>query len=277
MAVQTEKNPVVSTQNVAEANVGTEHLKYVALRSYVGQKISVSGTPKLDEETVAQYLPMVHKIARRVATYIRPPLSFEDLISAGFVGLVKACRDYDSSHKAEFKTYAYIKIKGAILDEMRSLSLLPVNLNRRIRDAFRLYRKIQEQRGTAPTDEELAEKLGITVDEVYELFESARAQHFISLDGLTEDQSASGDFLLADNTDTPDKQIEQAELIDKLTQAIQQLTQRQRQIILLYYQQHLTMKQIAEVLKITESRISQLHASAIFNLSAKLRQWKDDG
>jgi RNA polymerase sigma factor for flagellar operon FliA len=277
VAVQTEKNPVVSTQNVAEANVGTEHLKYVALRSYVGQKISVSGTPKLDEETVAQYLPMVHKIARRVATYIRPPLSFEDLISAGFVGLVKACRDYDSSHKAEFKTYAYIKIKGAILDEMRSLSLLPVNLNRRIRDAFRLYRKIQEQRGTAPTDEELAEKLGITVDEVYELFESARAQHFISLDGLTEDQSASGDFLLADNTDTPDKQIEQAELIDKLTQAIQQLTQRQRQIILLYYQQHLTMKQIAEVLKITESRISQLHASAIFNLSAKLRQWKDDG
>ncbi len=277
MAVQTEKNPVVSTQNVAEANVGTEHLKYVALRSYVGQKISVSGTPKIDEETVAQYLPMVHKIARRVATYIRPPLSFEDLISAGFVGLVKACRDYDSSHKAEFKTYAYIKIKGAILDEMRSLSLLPVNLNRRIRDAFRLYRKIQEQRGTAPTDEELAEKLGITVDEVYELFESARAQHFISLDGLAEDQSASGDFLLADNTDTPDKQLEQAELIDKLTQAIQQLTQRQRQIILLYYQQHLTMKQIADVLKITESRISQLHASAIFNLSAKLRQWKDDG
>jgi RNA polymerase sigma factor for flagellar operon FliA len=254
----------------------TEHLKAVALRTYSGQKGSASGSSWLDEEKIVQFLPMVHKIARRVATYLKLPLSFEDLVSAGAVGLVKAARDFDPSRQTKFKTYAYIRIKGAILDELRSLSLLPANLNKQVRNAYKLCRKITEQKGIAPTDEELAEKLGITVDEVYELFESARAQHFISLDGFTEEQSGVVNFLEDADTIAPDKQLEQAELIDKLSEAIQELDVRRRQIILLYYKQHLTMKQIAELLKITESRVSQLHASVIFTLSVKLRLWRDD-
>ncbi len=265
-----------------EIEDGTEHLKAVAARTYSGQK-RPAVSPKtgwlLDDEQIAQLLPMVHKIAHRAAVYIKPPLSFEDLVSAGTVGLVRAARDFDASHEAEFKTYAYIRIKGAILDELRSSSLLPVNVNKQVRNARQLYQKITDQTGTAPTDDELAEKLGITVDEVYELFENARIQHFVSIDGLMDDGYTPSGFLSARNgrdTATPDKQMEQAELIDELSQAIQQLGQRRRQIILLYYQQHLTMKQIADLFKITESRVSQLHASALFSLSVKLRQWKDD-
>ena len=107
-------------------------------------------------------------------------------------------------------------------------------------------------------------------------FENARAQHFISIDGFGEDYLQLANFLEATGTTKPDEKLERVELIDKLTEAIRKLDQRQRQIILLYYQQHLTMKQIAEVLKITEPRVSQLHASALFNLYVKLRQW-DDG
>jgi RNA polymerase sigma factor for flagellar operon FliA len=140
---------------------------------------------------------------------------------------------------------------------------------------MQVSRQITEQTGAAPSDAELAEKLGITIDKLYKTFESARAKHFVSIDACGEEFPALGDVLAAPDTITPDKQLEQAELVDRLTQAIQQLDERRRQVILLYYQQHLTMKQIAQVLKLTESRISQLHASALFSLFAKLRQWKD--
>jgi RNA polymerase sigma factor for flagellar operon FliA len=237
---------------------GQEHLKAVALRTYSGQKCQV-----LDKEQIIQLLPMVRKIAQRAVTYLRPPLSFEDLVSAGTIGLLKAARDYDASHHAEFKTYAYIRVKGAILDELRGLSLLS--------------RKITEQTGRAPADEQLAEKLEIPVEELYELFENARVQHFISIDHNGQERPALRDFLPAIGTVTPDNQIQQDELIAKLTEAIQQLEPSRRQIILFYYQHDLTMKQIAEIMNITESRVSQLHASALFNLSVRLRQWKDGG
>lgn len=273
MTVKTENiapsyHPAGAGQQLVED--GPEHLKAVALRTYAGQK-----SQSLQDERIAQFLPMVRKIAHRAVTYLKPPLSFDDLVSAGTIGLVKAARDFDSSHQAEFTTYAYIRVKGAILDELRRSSLLPANLTRQIRNVLELSRKITEQTGTPPADDELAEKLGIPIDEVYELFENARAQHFVSIDGLKDDQPGLGEFLAVANTAAPDEQLERAELVDTLRAAIQKLDQRRRQIILLYYQQHLTMKQIGQVLKITESRVSQLHASALFNLSVELRQWKD--
>ncbi|HIJ52534.1 MAG TPA: FliA/WhiG family RNA polymerase sigma factor [Planctomycetes bacterium] len=247
-----------------------KHLNTIALRAYSGQK-----TQALRNDRIAEFLPMVRKIVHKVVVYMKPPLSFEDLVSAGAVGLVKAARDFDPSRNTEFKTYAYTKVKGAVLDELRGSSLLPANLNKQIRNAMQLAQKITEQTGAAPTDDQLAEELGITVDKLYETFESARARHFVSIDGSGEDTPALGDLLTAENTATPVQQVEQAELIDKLAEAIQQLPVRQRQIVLLYYQRHLTMKQIAEVFEITEPRVSQLHASALFNLSVELRQWND--
>lgn len=248
------------------------HRNAAALRAYSGQK-----TQSVKNEQIAEFLPMVRKIVYKVVTYLKPPLSFEDLVSAGTVGLVKAARDFDSSYNTEFKTYAYTKIKGAILDELRGWSFVPPNLNKQIRSAMQLAREITQQTGTAPTDDELAEKLGVTVDKLYETLGSARARHFVSIDTCEEDTPTLGGLLTAANTTTPAQQLERDELIEKLTEAIQQLTKRQQQIILLYYQQHLTMKQIAEVFDISEPRISQLHASALFNLSVKLKEWKDGG
>jgi RNA polymerase sigma factor for flagellar operon FliA len=252
---------------------GRRHLNSVALRAYSGQ--NKSGKHAIKDEQITELLPMVHKIVRKVVTYLRPPLSFEDMVSAGAVGLVKASRDYDPSHHTEFKTYAYIRIKGAVIDELRGSSLLPANLNKRIQQARQLSRKILEQTGVTPTDAELAEKLGITIDELLETFESARAQYFVSLDDFKEDSPALGNLLAEAHTNAPDEQIEKTELIEKLVDEIRKLPKRQRQLILLYYQQHLTMKQIAEVFEVTESRVSQMHASVIFNLSVKLRRWND--
>ena len=243
-----------------------EHLRTVARRTYAGQK-----RQPLSDEQIARYLPMVHKIVRRTVTYLKPPLSYEDLVSAGTVGLVKAARDYDPSGQAEFITYAYIRIKGAILDELRGWSFVPANIGRQIHRAMQLSMEITEQTGTVPTDAELAEKLEIPVDKLYKIFENARARHFVSIGSSEDDGSGLSNLLTAADTTTPAQQLEKGELIERLTEAIQQLDKRQRQILLLYYQQQLTMKQIAEVFEITEPRVSQLHAGALFNLSVKLR------
>ncbi len=263
------------TKNTPLEHLGEESPKYLtaaAKQAYDNQKEEF-----IDSEQITQFLPMVHRIVRRVVTYLKPSLSYEDLVSAGTVGLVKAARDYDPSHQAKFKTYAYIRIRGAVLDELRNWSFGSANVNKQIREAMQFSLEITKQKGTLPSDEELAGKLEISVDKLYQMFENARAKHFVSIDSSRENSLPLSSSLAAVNTTTPHQQLEQKELIDKLTEAIRQLNERQRQIILLYYQQQLTMKQIAEVFHITEPRVSQLHASALFNLSVKLRQWKDGG
>ena len=148
-----------------------------AMRAYSDQK-----KQSVENEQITEFLPMIPKIVQRVITYLKPPLSFEDLVSAGTVGLVKAAHDYDPSHQAEFKTYAYIRVKGAILDELRGWSFVPADVNTQVRNALELSRKITGQTGAPPSDAELAEKLGITIDKLYETFETALNQHFISIE-----------------------------------------------------------------------------------------------
>ena len=248
------------------------HLKAVAARTYRGHKSHC-----ISDEEIVKLLPMVRKIARRAVSYLRPPLSLDDLVSAGTIGLLKAARDFDASHQAEFKTYAYIRIKGAVLDELRRASLLPSSVNKQVRQAQEISRKIAEEIGSVPTDEELARRLNVPIEDVYELFENARAQHFVSIDGFADEQPALGEVLAAADAAAPESRLERAELLEKLTEAMQELDQRRLQVIVLYYHQQLTMKQIASLLDITESRVSQLHASALFSLSVKLEQWKDGG
>ncbi len=267
--MSTETNSLTKQQQEGKKNARQGHFK-AARRAYAGQNKKL-----LNEEQIAQFLPLVHKIAQRAVGYLRPPLTYEDLVSAGTVGLVKAARDYDPSFNAEFQTYAYIRIKGAILDELRGWAFIPPTVNKQIRRAMDMSVEITKQTGTPPTDNDLAEKLGLTVNQLYETLENARVRQFLSLDGSGENMPALANILAAPETKTPDQQFEHAELIDRLAQAIQQLDQRQRQLILLYYQQHLTMKQIAELFSITEPRVSQLHASALFNLSVHLRQLDD--
>lgn len=249
-----------------------DHLKAVALRAYSGHKHRA-----ITDDAIVELLPMVHKIVHRTIRYLRPPLSFDDLVSAGTVGLLKAARDFDASHQAEFKTYAYIRIKGAVLDELRRASLLPSGVNRQVRQMLQLSQDIVQQTGSTPTDEELAKRLDISVDEVYALFENARAQHFVSIDGATEEEPALGQILASADSSGPGNRLEKAEMLEKLTEAMQQLDPRRLQIIVLYYHQHLTMKQIADLLEITESRVSQLHAGTLVNLAAMLGEYDDGG
>jgi len=262
------KETTVKTEKIDSALLGDSrrHLKKTAKKAYLSQKKGIS------DEQIVQLLPLVNRIAQRIRSYLKPPLSFEDLVSAGTVGLVKAARDYDPSFQTEFKTYAFTRIKGAILDELRNLSLLPSNVNAMVRTTTNLARKIYTDTGVQPTDTELAEKLGISVEKLYEIFENARAQHFLSIEGLADSPPFLGKFLAPAAASSPDGNIELAELVDKLAHAVKNLSEKQRKVIILYYHQQLTMKQIAEALEISEPRVSQIHASALFRLSVMLEK-----
>lgn len=247
------------------------HLQTAAKQAY-----SQQCPDHIDDQQITALLPMVHKIVQRVVSYIKPPLSYEDLVSAGTVGLVKAAQDFDPSNQAQFNTYAYIRIRGAVLDELRNFSFVPANVDKQIKQTYQCSNEIAKHKGSLPTDEELAAKLKISIVKLRQTFESARAKQFVSIDNSDDNVPSIKSFLVAANTSTPDKQLEKSELIDKLADAITSLNEKQRKVIILYYKQGLTMKQIAELFNITEPRVSQLHAGALFNLSVKLRQWKND-
>ncbi len=262
----TIKNDSLLTKDSSSAH--TQCLKTTARKAYNDQK-----KPLIKDAQITELLPMVHKIAQRVISYIKPPLTYEDMISAGTLGLIKAAKDFDPSQQAEFKTYAYIRIKGAILDEMRKWSFVPTHVNKQIQKVHRTAEKLTEENGNSPNDEQIAEKMGITIDQLFEIYKNNRTRNFLSLDAFNEEDSNFANIISKPNTNRPEQKIEKEELIRKVTEAIEQLNEKERQVIILYYKQELTMKEIAKVFDITEPRVSQLHAEAIFKLSNKMRQW----
>jgi len=246
----------------------TRHLAGQVRRAYAAE-----AKEKNDEDLILRYLPLVHRIVSQVVSYLKPPLSREDLVSAGTIGLIKAAHDFDPTKDAEFKTYAFIRIRGAIIDEMRQWSFAPPATVRQYDRAQEITEQILEETGLPPTDEQLAEKLEISVEKLYRMFETIRARHFLSIHGLSDEAPALGPCLAAHNGEQPFDRLEQEELIEQLSKAIHELPEKQRRIIVLYYHKELTMKQTAQVLEITESRVSQLHATALYRLAAVLKRW----
>ena len=249
----------------------SHHLKEAALKAYGPQIKQVR-----EDELILEFLPMVHKIVQQVVSYLQPPLSREDLVSAGTIGLVKAARDFDPTKDAEFKTYAYIRVRGAVIDELRGWSFTPVALKKQFAQAQEVLRQMtEEDDNKTPSDEALAERLGVPLEKMYRMFETARARHFLSLHGMNDEAPSLGSMLSCPDTADPGEGLERAELLEALTRAVSGLDERQRRIIVLYYNKELTMKQVASILEITESRVSQLHASALFRLSVKLKRWSE--
>jgi len=224
----------------------------------------------VEDKWILGHLPLVRHIGRKVtgAAAIREDL--DDLISAGTVGLVKAARAFDPSREVNFKTYAYIRVRGAVIDELRRRSFLPAGVHKQIRELREAYGRHMAETGKPPTDEELAKALEISVDRLYHMLEEARRRNFLSIHGLSDDEATLGSLPLSDGQPSPDQQAERRELLENMTKAISELSKRDRLVVLLYYDRDLTMKEAARVLGVTESRFSQLHASAIFKLSMKM-------
>ncbi|MCY2932040.1 MAG: FliA/WhiG family RNA polymerase sigma factor [Planctomycetota bacterium] len=249
--------------------LGLKHHRTALGRATAAYRQHQAGTP--EEGLILDNLPLVWHIVRKFSPHVSRTVDEDDLVSVGTIGLVKAARTYDPAKHAEFRTYAYILIRGAIVDELRKNTFVPTGVIHQVRAIEAAYHRFTGVHGRPPDDEELAAELGVALEQLYRSLKEARRQHFLSIHGLSEEGPVLAPLVPADDSPSPLAEASRREMAEKLAVAIAELSARDRQIVLLYYEQELTMKEIAAVLEITESRVSQLHASAVFKLAMRLR------
>lgn len=225
------------------------------------------------EALIQEFLPVIKYMAMRLAMRISSGLNVEDLMSAGMIGLLDALSKFDPSREIKFRTYAEFRIRGAMLDEIRAMDWIPRSLRERIGKIQHAVNEWTKRQGRPPTEEELAEAVGMKVQEVDETLLQAKGAFVLSLDDLgsnDEDAHPILDALADRDQPTPLEALVSKDARHALVEAIERLPERQRLVLTLYYFEELTMKEIGVVLHVTESRICQLHAQSMIRLKALL-------
>ena len=249
------------------------NVKAVELRE-LWQRYKEDGDERARERLVVAYSPLVKFIAGRMASGLPSHVEESDLISYGLLGLIGAIERFDLEREIKFETFAVARVKGAIIDELRSLDWVPRSVRARARDVEKANAELEAQLQRAPTDEEMAAKLHIGVDEFNDALLEIANSSVLALDDLWSfaDPEGSGgaisviDTIHDPNAVDPETEAQASELKDRLADAIESLPERERLVVALYYYENLTLCEIGEVLGVTESRVSQLHTKAVLAL-----------
>ena len=231
---------------------------------------------QLRDRLILTYAPLVKFVAGRLGSGLPAHVDEGDLVSYGLLGLIGAIERYDPDRDVKFETYAIARIKGSIIDELRAMDWVPRSVRARARDIERAIGELEAQSGRVPNEEEIAAKLGVSQDELDEnLLEISRSS-IAALDELWTISSTGGDQVALidtiEDTQGPEPQaaLAQTEMREALGEAIARLPEREKLVVTLYYYEELTLREIGEVLGVTESRVSQLHTKAILRLKARL-------
>ena len=251
------------------------NVKAVELRE-LWRRYKVDGDDKARERLVVAYSPLVKFIAGRMASGLPSHVEESDLISYGLLGLIGAIERFDTEREIKFETFAVARIKGAIIDELRSLDWVPRSVRARARQVEKAHASLEAKLQRSPTDEEMADKLELTVEEFQGVLLEIANSSVLALDDLWTfaDPEGGSQVSILDTIQDPaavDPESEAAasELKDRLADAIESLPERERLVIALYYYENLTLREIGEVLGVTESRVSQLHTKAVIGLRSR--------
>jgi RNA polymerase sigma factor for flagellar operon FliA len=250
--------------------MGTTAEKPVVSRS----RLSVTERDQL----IIQYAPWVKFIALRMAAKLPAHIQAEDLISAGIIGLIDALDKFNPAREVQFKTYAQIRIQGAMKDELRSLDWASRSMRQKVKRLEQAYATLERELGRPPSSEEVAHSMGIKMAAFEEMLDDVKGTTLVSLEELgqapaSEDKSALLEALLTRRDQDPLEMLNLQDLKKALTLAITELPEKERLVLSLYYFEELTMKEVGNVLNLTESRISQLHTQAVLRLRAKLKEY----
>jgi RNA polymerase sigma factor for flagellar operon FliA len=246
------------------------------------------GAEKLDsgsqERMVLQYAPLIKYIASRLALRLPSHISLEDLISSGIIGLIDAVQKFDPSKNINFKTYAEFRIKGAMLDELRSLDWIPRSVRKKSHLVENAFAQLQKDLGRPAEAEEVAELLGLELGEFHQLLNETKAVSLVALEEGRKVWGQAGylehellETIQDDNARDSLVAVHFTELQETMVQAIEALPDKEKLLISLYYYEELTMKEIGQIMGYTESRISQLHTQAMYRLRHKLREYTQEG
>jgi RNA polymerase sigma factor for flagellar operon FliA len=251
------------------------NVKAVELRE-LWRRYKDDGDEKARERLVVAYSPLVKFIAGRMASGLPSHVEESDLISYGLLGLIGAIERFEPERDIKFETFAVARVKGAIIDELRSLDWVPRSVRSRAREIERAHAALEAKLQRAPTDEEMAEKLEMTVDEFRDALLQIANSSVLALDDLWTFADPEGgsqisvlDTIRDPGAVDPEDEAQASEVKDRLADAIESLPERERLVIALYYYENLTLREIGEVLGVTESRVSQLHTKAVIGLRSR--------
>jgi RNA polymerase sigma factor for flagellar operon FliA len=235
-----------------------------------------TGDQALRDRLILTYAPLVKYVAGRLGSGLPAHVDEGDLVSYGLLGLIGAIERYEPDRDVKFETYAIARIKGAIIDELRAMDWVPRSVRSRAREIERAIAELEAKLGEAPTDEQIAAKVGITVPELEDSLTDIARSSIAALDELWTvsggdgDQIALIDTIEDDGAADPQSTLSQTEVKEAIADAIARLPEREKLVVTLYYYEELTLREIGEVLGVTESRVSQLHTKAILRLKARL-------
>ena len=219
-------------------------------------------TSELREKLILEYAPLVKVVAGRLSMYLGYNVEYEDLVSYGVFGLIDAIDKFDTGKEVKFETYASLRIRGAILDQIRKMDWIPRTIRQRQRQIDTAMKDIEQKNGRPATDAEIAAYIGISENELSDWQNQAKADNMVSLNEYVEQgNDISSDKGLGGGFDTPERVIEKSELKEMLAQALELLTEKEKKVILLYYYEDLTLKEISRILEVSESRICLLYTS----------------
>jgi RNA polymerase sigma factor FliA len=228
--------------------------------------------PKAKEEEIKKWIPFVRWVANRFALYLPTAMDIEDVISQGIIGLIKAIDNYDPTKGVKFKTYAFYRIRGTILDGFRALDWKSAGTEEKIRTLEITYSKLSEKLHRMPTEDEVATELGITKEKFYKLLEETRTPQLISFDLSQDEDGTSPEESTASKEPELLSVVQDEEKKENLLKMINELPEKSRLLITLYYYEDLTYKEIAKTLDLSESRVCQLHTEIILYLKKTLKK-----
>ena len=227
------------------------------------------------EKLILEYIPLVKVVAGRLSMYLGYNVDYEDLCSYGIFGLIDAIDKFDKEKDVKFETYASLRIRGAILDQIRKLDWIPRTVRQRQRQLDTAMRELENELGRPATDDEIAKKVGISEDELSDWQNQCKVSNVVSLneyletgaDISNETGGASRHF------DSPESSFLKDELKEKLIESLDVLTEKEKNVVVLYYYEELTLKEISNVLDVSESRVSQLHTKALNKMKGVLGKY----
>jgi RNA polymerase sigma factor for flagellar operon FliA len=238
-------------------------------------------SPSLREQIVLEHTPLIRYIVNRIAVRLPSHIDLDDLHNTGVIGLMDAIEKYDPDKNCKFKTYAEFRIKGAILDQLRSLDWVPRSVRQKSRRLERAYGEVEQRLGRSANEDEVADSLGLQLDKFHELLNQVRGISLVNLEeirGTNADGDRTGTYadIIEDvNSENPFASLKLSESKQVIAQTIGALPEKERLVISLYYYEDLNMKEIGGILGITESRVCQIHTKAVLRLRAKLKSLID--
>lgn len=232
-------------------------------------------SPEIREKIILEYAPLVKVVAGRLGMYLGNNVEFDDLVGYGIFGLIDAIDKYDSMKEVKFETYASLRIRGSILDQIRKMDWIPRTIRQKQKQIEGVIRQIEQETGRQATDEEIALGLGISDEEYVEWQSQMKITGVVSLNEYIEQGSdISNDRVrVSSHFEQPEKVMEKHELKEMLMEALELLTEKEKKVILLYYYEELTLKEISNILEVSESRVSQLHTKGLSKMKTKLGKY----